>query len=155
MQNDHVEHLKPPFFKTYTLQILPQRKHDRQHDSGNIRCIFISRSSSASKAKQSLHIIAICHRKTSKKQNIWLPDRKHSFPVVVANDTIFTENDGWMEQLLMSVFITVLLRVAASPASTVLYGVSLYSHCFFTYCCMNTDPFLPPLSLFLVLILLL
>lgn len=36
-------------------------------------------------------------QKDIQKQNIWLPDRKHSFPVVVANDTIFTENGGWYE----------------------------------------------------------
>lgn len=51
-----------------------------------------------------------------------------------------------MEQLLMSRFITFLLHVAASTASTVLRSVSLYSRCFFSYCCMNAVPLLPPVS---------
>lgn len=29
-----------------------------------------------------------------KPQNLWLPDRKNSFPVVVVGDTVFTENEG-------------------------------------------------------------
>lgn len=74
----------------------PKEKHDRQHDSGNIQCIFYQ-DLHLHPSQQSLHIISICHRKTSKKQNIWLPDRKHSFPAVVANNTIFTENGGWYE----------------------------------------------------------
>lgn len=45
-------------------------------------------------SQQVLHIISICHRKTSKNQNQWLPDRKHLFPVAVRNDTIITEK-GW------------------------------------------------------------
>lgn len=33
-------------------------------------------------------------QKDIQQSNLWLPDRKHSSPVVVANDTIFTENGG-------------------------------------------------------------
>lgn len=98
--------------------------------------------------QQSLHIISICHRKTSKNQNIWLPDRKHSFHVVVVKQhhiyrkrTVWAE---WAERRLMSRFITFLQSVAASTASTVPHSVSLFT-LFLSYCCAKTlkSPDLP------------
>lgn len=110
---------------------------------------FLSSQLHLHPSQQSLHSISICHRKTSNNQNLWLPDRKHSFPVVVAKDTVFTENGGWdgrTEQLLMGGFITFHLHVAASSASTPSQNALLLSPCFLSYCCMNPIP-CPLLSL--------
>lgn len=77
-------------------------------------------------SQQFIHIISICHRKTSKNQNLWLPNRKHSFPVVVTSDTIlFSKNGGWArrtEQPLMGGFITfLLLLLLPAPSFTVFH----------------------------------
>lgn len=48
----------------------------------------------ASKSTIFTHYINMSQKDIQKPQNLWLPDRKNSFPVVVVGDTVFTENEG-------------------------------------------------------------
>lgn len=94
----------------------------RQHDSGNILCIFLSSSSSASKSTIFTHYINMSQKDIQKLKSLASWQEAFSRCGCHKQHHIYRKwwmvSVGWTEQLLMSGFITFLLHVA-STASTV------------------------------------
>lgn len=97
---------------------------------------FISRSSSASKSTIFTHYINMSQKDIQKLKS--LASWQEAFFPCCCRKRHHIYREWWMEQLLMSGFITFLRHVAPSTAST----ISLYCRRSFSYCCMNTVP--PP-----------